>query len=122
MTTMLDILEDYLRFHGITSVRLDGDTARVDREEAIRHFNQSHKHAEGSTLCYCDRFYLNLMACVKYFADNPSVFLLSTRAGGLGLNLQAADSIIIYDSDYNPQADLQAIARAHRYTYTSITH
>ena len=43
-----------------------------------------------------------------------SVFLLSTRAGGLGLNLQAADTVIMYDTDWNPQIDLQAQARAHR--------
>ena len=42
------------------------------------------------------------------------VFLLSTRAGGLGLNLQAADTVIMYDTDWNPQIDLQAQARAHR--------
>lgn len=42
------------------------------------------------------------------------VFLLSTRAGGLGINLTAADTVIIYDSDWNPQMDLQAMDRAHR--------
>ncbi len=42
------------------------------------------------------------------------VFLLSTRAGGLGINLTAADTVVIYDSDWNPQMDLQAMDRAHR--------
>lgn len=42
------------------------------------------------------------------------IFLLSTRAGGLGINLTAADTVIIYDSDWNPQMDLQAMDRAHR--------
>ncbi|KAL6750745.1 P-loop containing nucleoside triphosphate hydrolase protein, partial [Haematococcus lacustris] len=46
--------------------------------------------------------------------DSPWLFLLSLRAGGVGLNLQAADTIIMYDTDWNPQADLQAQARAHR--------
>jgi SWI/SNF-related matrix-associated actin-dependent regulator of chromatin subfamily A member 5 len=42
------------------------------------------------------------------------IFLLSTRAGGLGINLTAADTVVIYDSDFNPQMDLQAMDRAHR--------
>jgi len=46
--------------------------------------------------------------------SNKFVFLLSTRAGGLGINLTAADTVIIYDSDWNPQMDLQAMDRAHR--------
>ena len=47
--------------------------------------------------------------------DSPHfVFLLSTRAGGLGVNLATADTVIIFDSDWNPQMDLQAQARAHR--------
>ena len=54
---------------------------------------------------------------VSSFSDpssNLSIFLLSTRAGGVGLNLQAADTVIMYDTDWNPQIDLQAQARAHR--------
>ena len=47
-------------------------------------------------------------------SSGVSVFLLSTRAGGVGLNLQAADTVIMYDTDWNPQIDLQAQARAHR--------
>jgi SNF2 family DNA or RNA helicase len=46
--------------------------------------------------------------------EKPFIFLLSTRAGGLGINLTAADTVIIYDSDFNPQMDLQAMDRAHR--------
>jgi SWI/SNF-related matrix-associated actin-dependent regulator of chromatin subfamily A member 5 len=51
-----------------------------------------------------------------FMAENSPkfVFLLSTRAGGLGINLTAADTVVIYDSDFNPQMDLQAMDRAHR--------
>ena len=68
--------------------RLDGQTAHEDRQERIEAYN-----AEGS----------------EYF-----VFMLSTRAGGLGINLYTADVVILYDSDWNPQMDLQAMDRAHR--------
>lgn len=88
MVKMLDILGDYLRVRGYQFQRLDGTMPAAPRRMAINHFN-----AEGS-----DDF----------------CFLLSTRAGGLGINLMTADTVIIYDSDWNPQADLQAMARAHR--------
>ena len=88
MVKMLDILGDYLRIRGYPFQRLDGTIPAGPRRLAINHFN-----AEGS-----DDF----------------CFLLSTRAGGLGINLMTADTVIIYDSDWNPQADLQAMARAHR--------
>lgn len=88
MVKMLDILGDYLRVRGYQFQRLDGTIPAAPRRMAINHFN-----AEGS-----DDF----------------CFLLSTRAGGLGINLMTADTVIIYDSDWNPQADLQAMARAHR--------
>lgn len=88
MTRMLDILEDYCRFSRLEYCRLDGQTNGIVRDEHIDAFN-----APGSS---------------KF------VFLLSTRAGGLGVNLQTADTVIIYDSDWNPQMDLQAQDRAHR--------
>ena len=88
MTRMMDILEDYCRYSGLDYCRLDGQTNAVVRDEHIDAFN-----APGSS---------------KF------VFLLSTRAGGLGVNLQTADTVIIYDSDWNPQMDLQAQDRAHR--------
>lgn len=88
MVKMLDILGDYLQLRGYQFQRLDGTIAAGPRRMAINHFN-----AEGS-----DDF----------------CFLLSTRAGGLGINLMTADTVIIFDSDWNPQADLQAMARAHR--------
>ena len=88
MTRLLDILDDYLKMKNYTYCRIDGQTSANDREERIQDFQK-----EGS-----DKF----------------CFILSTRAGGLGIDLQTANVVIIYDSDWNPQVDLQAIARAHR--------
>jgi SWI/SNF-related matrix-associated actin-dependent regulator of chromatin subfamily A member 5 len=88
MTTMLDILEDYCTHRDFKYCRLDGSTDIYERESMIRKFTKANS---------------------KYF-----VFLLSTRAGGLGINLATADTVIIYDSDWNPQMDLQAMDRAHR--------
>ena len=88
MVRMLDILGDYLSLRGYKFQRLDGTIAAGPRRMAINHFN-----AEDSE-DFC--------------------FLLSTRAGGLGINLMTADTVVIFDSDWNPQADLQAMARAHR--------
>ena len=88
MTQIMNIMEDFLRYRGIQYLRLDGSTKADDRSELLKEFN-----APDS----------------PYFC-----FLLSTRAGGLGLNLQTADTVIIYDSDWNPHQDLQAQDRAHR--------
>ncbi|KOB73409.1 Chromatin-remodeling complex ATPase chain Iswi, partial [Operophtera brumata] len=88
MTRMLDILEDYCLWRQYKYCRLDGQTPHEDRNRQIEEYN-----AEGS-----EKF----------------VFMLSTRAGGLGINLTSADVVIIYDSDWNPQMDLQAMDRAHR--------
>lgn len=88
MVRMLDILGDYMSIKGYQFQRLDGGIPSSQRKISIDHFN-----APDS----------------KDFA-----FLLSTRAGGLGINLMTADTVIIFDSDWNPQADLQAMARAHR--------
>ncbi|KAJ0976197.1 hypothetical protein J5N97_018162 [Dioscorea zingiberensis] len=88
MTRLLDILEDYLMFRGYLYCRIDGSTCGEDRDASIDTFN-----LPGS-----DMF----------------IFLLSTRAGGLGINLATADVVILYDSDWNPQIDLQAQDRAHR--------
>ncbi|XP_030387339.1 ATP-dependent helicase brm isoform X2 [Scaptodrosophila lebanonensis] len=88
MTQCMTIIEDYLSWRQFGYLRLDGTTKAEDRGELLRKFN-----AKGS----------------DYF-----VFLLSTRAGGLGLNLQTADTVVIFDSDWNPHQDLQAQDRAHR--------
>lgn len=88
MTQIMNIMEDFLRLRGVTYLRLDGSTKADDRSELLKLFNAPES---------------------PYFC-----FLLSTRAGGLGLNLQTADTVIIYDSDWNPHQDLQAQDRAHR--------
>lgn len=88
MVKMLNILGDYLHLRGYQFQRLDGTIAAAPRRMAIDHFNAP----DSSDFC----------------------FLLSTRAGGLGINLMTADTVILFDSDWNPQADLQAMARAHR--------
>lgn len=88
MVKMLDIIEDYIRLKGWKFQRLDGSTSADQRKKSIAEFNQPNSPD------FC--------------------FLLSTRAGGLGINLETADTVIIYDSDWNPQNDLQAMARAHR--------
>jgi ATP-dependent DNA helicase len=87
MTGTMDILEDYLNYRDIPFCRIDGSTSQMDRESEIATFRKSSK---------------------------IPVFLLSTRAAGLGINLVAADTVIFYDSDWNPQMDLQAQDRAHR--------
>ncbi|BFI43349.1 protein Mpsnf1.24 [Marchantia polymorpha subsp. ruderalis] len=88
MTRLMDILEDYLDWHGYKYLRLDGTTKTEERGVLLQKFNAP---------------------------DSPYfMFLLSTRAGGLGLNLQTADTVIIFDSDWNPQMDQQAEDRAHR--------
>ncbi|XP_052116777.1 chromatin structure-remodeling complex protein SYD isoform X31 [Arachis duranensis] len=88
MTRLLDVMEEYLTLKQHRYLRLDGHTSGGDRGALIDLFNQP-----GS----------------PYF-----IFLLSIRAGGVGVNLQAADTVIIFDTDWNPQVDLQAQARAHR--------
>ncbi|CCF56634.1 hypothetical protein KAFR_0B03370 [Kazachstania africana CBS 2517] len=88
MTQIMDIMEDFLRLMDIKYLRLDGHTKSDDRSQLLKLFN-----APDS----------------EYFC-----FILSTRAGGLGLNLQTADTVIIFDTDWNPHQDLQAQDRAHR--------
>ena len=87
MVKLMDLLQDHLTMCGFKHLRLDGHTKGDDRGALLHQFNND----------------------FSYF-----VFLLSTRAGGQGLNLQTADTVIIFDSDWNPQMDLQAMARAHR--------
>ncbi|CEJ60575.1 Putative Chromodomain-helicase-DNA-binding protein [Penicillium brasilianum] len=87
MTRMIDLMEEYLTYRNYKYCRLDGSTKLEDRRDTVADFQ-----------------------------SNPEifVFLLSTRAGGLGINLTAADTVIFYDSDWNPTIDSQAMDRAHR--------
>lgn len=78
----MDILEDFFTFRGYSYLRLDGATSSEEREKRMARFNAP---------------------------DSPYfVFVLSTRAGGLGLNLATADTVILFDSDWNPMMDMQA--------------
>ncbi|XP_062108563.1 chromatin structure-remodeling complex protein SYD [Humulus lupulus] len=88
MTRLLDVMEEYLHWKQYLYLRLDGHTSGSDRGALIDKFNKPNS---------------------PFF-----IFLLSIRAGGVGVNLQAADTVIIFDTDWNPQVDLQAQARAHR--------
>uniref|UniRef100_A0A3B5AIQ6 Proliferation-associated SNF2-like protein n=1 Tax=Stegastes partitus TaxID=144197 RepID=A0A3B5AIQ6_9TELE len=87
MTSILDMLMDYCYLRGFQYSRLDGSMSYADRDENMTRFSKD---------------------------PEVFIFLLSTRAGGLGINLTAADTVIIFDSDWNPQADLQAQDRCHR--------
>ncbi|XP_062117836.1 chromatin-remodeling ATPase INO80 isoform X2 [Humulus lupulus] len=87
MTKMLNILEDYMNYRKYKYLRLDGSSTIMDRRDMVRDFQHR---------------------------NDIFVFLLSTRAGGLGINLTAADTVIFYESDWNPTLDLQAMDRAHR--------
>jgi chromodomain-helicase-DNA-binding protein 7 len=87
---MLDILEDYLTTRSMKFERIDGSITGPKRQQAIDRFQDASNK------------------------NPPFVMLLSTRAGGVGINLTSADTCIIFDSDWNPQNDLQAQARCHR--------
>ncbi|KNC49139.1 uncharacterized protein AMSG_11850 [Thecamonas trahens ATCC 50062] len=88
MTKMLDILHDYCWLRGHEFRRIDGSVKHDERDAAIADFNAPNSRVH--------------------------LFLISTRAGGLGINLTSADTVIIFDSDLNPQMDLQAQDRCHR--------
>ncbi|MEW5298327.1 MAG: hypothetical protein WDW36_001466 [Sanguina aurantia] len=93
---MLDVVEDYLLMRGYKYRRLDGSTNRIQRMIDIEQFNRPRS----------DIF----------------IYILNTRAGGLGVNLQTADTCVLMDSDFNPQCDLQAMARVHRIGQTKPVH
>jgi len=88
MTRVLDMIEDCLRYREHKYERIDGNVKGIDRQQAIDRFSDP--------------------------SSQQFVFLLGTKAGGVGINLTAADTVIIFDSDWNPQNDLQAQARCHR--------
>ena len=85
-TTQLDIIEDWaVDWKGWNICRIDGHTKQEDRRSQLKDFNEN----KGK--------------------DAPNLFLLSTRSGGVGINLTGADTVILFDSDWNPQMDLQAV-------------
>jgi chromodomain-helicase-DNA-binding protein 1 len=88
LVSMLNILNDYLQMKGYKFQRLDGTVSSSNRRQAIDRFNSAE--------------------------SEDFAFILSTRAGGLGINLATADTIVLFDSDWNPHLDIQAMARAHR--------
>jgi SNF2 family DNA or RNA helicase len=92
---MLDVLEIFLTFHGYTYLRLDGATPVQKRQILMDRFNKD-------TRIFC--------------------FILSTRSGGLGVNLTGADTVVFYDSDWNPTMDAQAQDRCHRIGQTRDVH
>ncbi|CAL9735528.1 chromatin-remodeling ATPase Ino80p [Monosporozyma servazzii] len=87
MTKMMDLMEEYLTFKQYNHIRLDGSSKLEDRRDLVHDWQTK---------------------------PEIFIFLLSTRAGGLGINLTAADTVIFYDSDWNPTIDSQAMDRAHR--------
>ncbi|KAJ4404104.1 putative DNA helicase ino80 [Neurospora sp. IMI 360204] len=87
MTRMIDLMEEYLTYRNYKYCRLDGSTKLEDRRDTVSDFQTR---------------------------PEIFIFLLSTRAGGLGINLTSADTVIFYDSDWNPTIDSQAMDRAHR--------
>lgn len=87
MTRMIDLMEEYLTYRNYKYLRLDGSTKLEDRRDTVHDFQTR---------------------------PEIFIFLLSTRAGGLGINLTSADTVIFYDSDWNPTIDSQAMDRAHR--------
>lgn len=95
MTKMLDILEAFINLYGYTYMRLDGSTQPEERQTLMQRFNTN----------------------PKYF-----LFILSTRSGGVGINLVGADTVIFYDSDWNPAMDQQAQDRCHRIGQTREVH
>ncbi|GLT80004.1 hypothetical protein SLA2020_514670 [Shorea laevis] len=95
-TRILDIIDYYFSEKGFEVCRIDGKVKLDERKRQIKEFNDAN--------------------------SNYQIFLLSTRAGGLGINLTAADTCILYDSDWNPQMDLQAMDRCHRIGQTKPVH
>jgi chromodomain-helicase-DNA-binding protein 7 len=96
MVRMLDILEDYLNFRQFGYERIDGGVCENDRQGAVGRF------------------------CQKGSSEDRNVLLLHTPVSGMGINLPAADTVIIFDSDWNPQNDIQAQARCHRIGQTQM--
>ena len=95
MSRMLDIFETFLNMHHFSYLRMDGSTSLPQRQKMMEKFNND---------------------------SQVFIFILSTRSGGLGINLVGADTVIFYDSDWNPAMDAQAQDRAHRIGQTRDVH
>ena len=95
MSRMLDIFEIFLNMHHFTYLRMDGATSLPQRQKMMEKFNND---------------------------ASVFIFILSTRSGGLGINLIGADTVIFYDSDWNPAMDAQAQDRAHRIGQKNTVH
>ena len=89
---VLDVIQDYLQLRNFGYARIDSSITGPKRQNAIDRFQEVPKNRE----------------------ESPFIMLISTKAGGVGINLTAADTCLIFDSDWNPQNDLQAQARCHR--------
>ncbi|RVW22645.1 ATP-dependent DNA helicase DDM1 [Vitis vinifera] len=141
-TKILDIMEYYFSEKGLEVCRIDGSVRLDERKRQVARLMR-----KGSRLSFLDPckepnsfqqspsvpdvfIFIQMIICVDIFYieefndmnSNCRVFLLSTRAGGLGINLTAADTCILYDSDWNPQMDLQAMDRCHRIGQTKPVH
>lgn len=128
MTRMLDVLEQFLNYHGHIYLRLDGNT-RVEQRQV-----SSDGPCIGCDMTY-PRLFLHLcvysvsfsplhQALMERFNADQRIFcfILSTRSGGVGVNLTGADTVIFYDSDWNPTMDAQAQDRCHRIGQTRDVH
>lgn len=123
MATDINCLQDYMNYRKYRYLRLDGSSSIGDRRDMVRDFQHRwvlffacvlelcvYNRTDGAIFPWMIIPFLPLF----FFRNDIFVFLLSTRAGGLGINLTAADTVIFYESDWNPTLDLQAMDRAHR--------
>jgi chromodomain-helicase-DNA-binding protein 7 len=114
MVRMLNLLAEFMVYKGYRFERLDGGVRGEMRQQAIDRFNGVRPKGAFSKQKVQKKLVAQAAGATAEDDMRPFVFLLSTRAGGLGLNLQTANTVIIFDSDWNPQNDLQAMARTHR--------
>ena len=124
MTRMLDVLEQFLNYHGHIYLRLDGST-RVEQRQVSTH-NCRFKRSGGFSLIFIHQapFFLQPQSLMERFNADRRIFcfILSTRSGGVGVNLTGADTVVFYDSDWNPTMDAQAQDRCHRIGQTRDVH
>ncbi|EMS55733.1 ATP-dependent DNA helicase DDM1 [Triticum urartu] len=131
-TKVLDILDYYLDTKGLKVCRIDGNVKLEDRRKQKTVIREKLATTIHTALETCVRLSIDvaisLFVSLRQIAEfndlnsGLNVFILSTRAGGLGINLTSADTCILYDSDWNPQMDLQAMDRCHRIGQTKPVH